>query len=64
MIRHFVFFTVPNDHSITDDRKVLQILTQIPHASHLEIALNRKTGKCEGALLHKSGEGIHVVNPV
>ena len=55
MIRHFVFFTVPNDHSITDDRKVLQILTQIPHASHLEIALNRKTGKCEGALLHKIG---------
>ena len=43
MIRHVVFFTVPNDDNLDTVRKGLQILTRIPHAAHLEIAVNRKT---------------------
>lgn len=43
MIRHIVFFTVPRDGDIETARKGLQILTRIPHASHLEVALNRKS---------------------
>jgi len=43
MIRHFVFFTAPNDGNIDAVRKGLQILTRNPHAKHLEIALNRKS---------------------
>ncbi|AUC56307.1 stress responsive protein (plasmid) [Sagittula sp. P11] len=43
MIRHVVFFTVPNDGNLDTVRKGLQLLTQIPNAKHLEIALNRKT---------------------
>ena len=43
MIRHVVFFTVPIDGNLDAVRKGLQILTRIPHAKHLEIALNRKT---------------------
>lgn len=43
MIRHVVFFTVPNDGNLDTFRKGLQILTRIPYAKHLEIALNRKT---------------------
>ncbi|MEC7299251.1 MAG: Dabb family protein [Pseudomonadota bacterium] len=43
MIRHFVFFTAQDADNIDTVRKGLQILTQIPHAQHLEIALNRKS---------------------
>lgn len=43
MIRHFVFFTAQHDGTIDEVRTGLQILTQIPHAQHLEIALNRKS---------------------
>lgn len=43
MIRHFVFFTAQHNGNIEPVRKGLQILTRIPHALHLEIALNRKS---------------------
>lgn len=43
MIRHFVFFTAPEGGDVDQIRRGLQILTQIPHAQHLEIALNRKS---------------------
>ncbi|KID12374.1 Dabb family protein [Ponticoccus alexandrii] len=43
MIRHIVFFTARNDGNIEAIRKGLQKLTGIPHAQHLEIALNKKS---------------------
>jgi hypothetical protein len=43
MIRHIVFFTARHDGNIEKIREGLQILTGIPHAQHLEIALNRKS---------------------
>ncbi|WP_026480438.1 Dabb family protein [Ahrensia sp. 13_GOM-1096m] len=43
MIRHIVLFTAKHDGNIDPIRKGLQVLTQIPHAQHLEIALNRKS---------------------
>ena len=43
MIRHIVLFTVPHDGNIDSVREGLQILTRIPHAQRLEIALNRKS---------------------
>ena len=43
MIRHIVFFTAPHDSNVEAIRTGLQMLTGIPHADHLEIALNRKS---------------------
>lgn len=43
MIRHFVFFTARHDGNVDSVLAGLQILTRIPHARHLEIALNRKS---------------------
>ncbi|OWU68073.1 Dabb family protein [Marinibacterium profundimaris] len=43
MIRHIVFFTAGTDGNIEAIRRGLQKLTGIPHAQHLEIAVNRKT---------------------
>ena len=43
MIRHIVFFTAKHDGNIESVQKGLQILTDIPHAKRLEIALNRKS---------------------
>lgn len=43
MIRHIVLFTVPHDDNIDAVREGLQILTRIPHAQRLEIALNHKS---------------------
>ncbi|PWE48376.1 stress responsive protein [Thioclava sp. NG1] len=43
MIRHFVFFTAQKDDDLIAIRDGLRLLTQIPHAKRLEIALNRKS---------------------
>lgn len=43
MIRHIVLFTAPRDGDVATIRDGLQILTRIPHADRLEIALNRKS---------------------
>lgn len=43
MIRHFVFFTAKSDGNVEAIRQGLQLLTRIPDALHLEIALNRKS---------------------
>ncbi|SFE65801.1 Dabb family protein [Roseivivax sediminis] len=43
MIRHIVFFTARHDGDIEAIRDGLRKLTGIPHAQHLEIALNRKS---------------------
>ncbi|MBB4289104.1 hypothetical protein GGE16_001120 [Rhizobium leguminosarum] len=42
MIRHIVFFTVPEEH-LQEVRSGLSILTGIPHARLLEIGTNVKT---------------------
>lgn len=43
MIRHFVFFTAKADANVELIRDGLSILTAIPHAITLEIAINRKS---------------------
>lgn len=43
MIRHIVFFTAKSDGNIGPIREGLALLTRIPHAQRLEIALNRKS---------------------
>ena len=43
MIRHFVFFTAREGEDLIAIRDGLRLLTRIPHADHLEIALNRKS---------------------
>ena len=43
MIRHIVFFTARHDGNVEAIRNGLRKLTGIPHARHLEIALNRKS---------------------
>lgn len=41
MIRHIVFFSAKDPADATRIRDGLSILTNIPHADHLEIGLNR-----------------------
>ncbi|MDF0603294.1 Dabb family protein [Psychromarinibacter sp. C21-152] len=43
MIRHFVFFTARRDEDLVAIRDGLRLLTRIPEADRLEIALNRKS---------------------
>lgn len=43
MIRHFVFFTAQKEDDLATIRDGLRLLTRIPHAARLEIALNRKS---------------------
>ena len=43
MIRHIVFFSVPDRADLDAARSGLSILTQIPHAQLLEIGANVKT---------------------
>ncbi|MFT4001611.1 MAG: Dabb family protein [Rhizobium sp.] len=43
MIRHIVFFTVPDRANLEEVRSGLSILTAIPHARLLEIGMNVKT---------------------
>ncbi|TCD13325.1 Dabb family protein [Oricola cellulosilytica] len=43
MIRHIVLFTAKSGKDIEPIRQGLELLTHIPHASRLEIALNRKS---------------------
>ncbi|QEL25151.1 Dabb family protein [Bosea sp. F3-2] len=43
MIRHFVFFTAKSSENIEPIQQGLSILTEIPHAQTLEIAINRKS---------------------
>lgn len=43
MIRHIVFFTGKSNHNIEPIQEGLELLTRIPHALRLEIALNRKS---------------------
>ncbi|RUV31138.1 Dabb family protein [Mesorhizobium sp. M5C.F.Ca.IN.020.32.2.1] len=43
MIRHIVFFSAKAGGSVERIRDGLAPLTRIPHASHLEITLNRKS---------------------
>lgn len=43
MIRHIVFFTAKSPASVKPIREGLSLLTGIPHARHLEIAVNRKS---------------------
>ncbi|MEY8828181.1 Dabb family protein [Sedimentitalea sp. XS_ASV28] len=43
MIRHIVFFTVPHEGNLDSVRQGLGLLTRIPHAERLEIAINRKS---------------------
>jgi hypothetical protein len=43
MIRHIVFFTVPDRSKLDEVRDGLSILTAIPHARLLEIGTNVKT---------------------
>lgn len=43
MIRHFVFFTARDSEDLIAIRDGLRLLTQVPHADHLEITLNRKS---------------------
>ncbi|RWJ31924.1 Dabb family protein [Mesorhizobium sp.] len=43
MIRHIVFFSAKHDGNVEPIREGLALLTRIPHALRLEIALNRKS---------------------
>ncbi|OWU66381.1 stress responsive protein [Roseovarius sp. 22II1-1F6A] len=43
MTRHFVFFTAAQNENLPAIRDGLRLLTQIPQAQRLEIALNRKS---------------------
>ncbi len=43
MIRHIVFFTAKSPANVESIRQGLSLLTRIPHARHLEIAVNRKS---------------------
>lgn len=43
MIRHIVLFTAKSPANVEPIRQGLSLLTGIPHARHLEIAVNRKS---------------------
>ncbi|RWD42145.1 Dabb family protein [Mesorhizobium sp.] len=43
MIRHIVFFSAKTGGNVERIRNGLALLTRIPHAAHLEVALNRKS---------------------
>ncbi|WP_084368057.1 Dabb family protein [Rhizobium sp. RU36D] len=43
MIRHIVFFSVPDREDLQTVREGLAILTGIPHARHLEIGTSAKS---------------------
>ncbi|RUV10808.1 MULTISPECIES: Dabb family protein [unclassified Mesorhizobium] len=43
MIRHIVFFSAKSGGNVERIRDGLALLTRIPHAARLEIALNRKS---------------------
>jgi Stress responsive A/B Barrel Domain len=43
MIRHIVFFSTERDSNIGQIQEGLTLLTRIPHALRLEVALNRKS---------------------
>ena len=43
MIRHIVFFSAKRNSNVELIQEGLALLTRIPHASRLEIALNRKS---------------------
>lgn len=43
MMRHIVFFTAKSPANVESIRDGLSLLTGIPHARHLEIAVNRKS---------------------
>lgn len=43
MIRHIVFFTAKSPANVASIREGLSLLTGIPQARHLEIAVNRKS---------------------
>ncbi|MDO5758726.1 MAG: Dabb family protein [Rhodobacterales bacterium] len=45
MIRHIVFFSAADGHSVEDVRAGLLMLADIPHADHFEVGSNLQTDK-------------------
>lgn len=43
MIRHIVFFSAKEGHSIDEVREGLMMLAKIPHADHFEVGRNLQT---------------------